>query len=90
MSHEFKKYMHISPIQYLIERRIKECQSLLRTSSLSISEISETVGFSSQSYFSQIFKKTLGLTPLQYRQSNTNDEILHQNDHDNFLIQSIE
>ncbi len=90
MSHEFKKYMHISPIQYLIERRIKECQSLLRTSSLSISEISEAVGFSSQSYFAQIFKKTLGLTPLQYRQSNTNDEILHQNDHDNFLIQSIE
>ncbi len=73
MAHEFKKYMHISPIQYLIKRRIKECQSLLKTSSLSVSEISEAVGFSSQSYFSQIFKKEIGMTPLEYRQSNTQD-----------------
>lgn len=74
MAHEFKKYMHISPIQYLIERRIKECQSLLNTSSLSISEISEAVGFSSQSYFAQIFKKTIGMTPLQYRQNNIHEK----------------
>lgn len=73
MAHEFKKYMHISPIQYLINRRIQECQSLLKTSSLSVSEISEAVGFSSQSYFSQIFKKTLGMTPLQYRQNNVQE-----------------
>ncbi|MDE6953456.1 MAG: AraC family transcriptional regulator [Erysipelotrichales bacterium] len=73
MAHEFKKYMHISPIQYLIKRRIEECQSLLKTSSLSVSEISEAVGFSSQSYFSQIFKKEIGMTPLEYRQSNTQD-----------------
>ena len=73
MAHEFKKYMHISPIQYLIKRRIKECQSLLKTSSLSVSEISEAVGFSSQSYISQIFKKEIGMTPLEYRQSNTQD-----------------
>ena len=74
MAHEFKKYMNISPIQYLIDRRIEECQSLLKTSSLSIAEISETVGFSSQSYFSQIFKKTIGMTPLQYRQNSTQED----------------
>lgn len=73
MAHEFKKYMHISPIQYLIKRRIEECQSLLKTSSLSVSEISEAVGFSSQSYFSQIFKKEIGMTPLEYRQSHIQD-----------------
>lgn len=67
MAYEFKKYMGISPINYLIERRIKECKSLLRTTSLSIAEISETVGFSSQSYFSQMFKKNTNMTPKQFR-----------------------
>lgn len=67
MAHEFKKNMGMSPINYLIERRIKECKSLLKTTSLSIAEISETVGFSSQSYFSQIFKRTTNMTPKQYR-----------------------
>ena len=67
MAHEFKKEMGISPINYLIERRIRECKSLLTTTSLSISEISETVGFSSQSYFSQIFKKATGMTPKKSR-----------------------
>lgn len=67
MAHEFKKYMNISPINYLIERRIKECKSLLETTSLSIAEISETVGFSSQSYFSQMFKKNTGVSPKEYR-----------------------
>lgn len=67
MAHEFKKNMGMSPINYLIERRIKECKSLLKTTSLSIAEISETIGFSSQSYFSQIFKKNTDMTPKQYR-----------------------
>lgn len=68
MAHEFKKNIGVSPINYLIERRLQECKSLLTTTSLSIAEISETVGFSSQSYFSQIFKKNMDMTPLQYRQ----------------------
>ncbi|MEG0277509.1 MAG: AraC family transcriptional regulator [Coprobacillus sp.] len=81
LAHEFKKNMGISPINYLIERRIKECKSLLRTTSLSIAEISEAVGFSSQSYFSQIFKKNTQLSPKQYRDNhlevvNESNEIL--------------
>lgn len=74
MAHEFKNNIGISPINYLIERRIKECKSLLTTTSLSIAEISETVGFSSQSYFSQIFKKNTNMTPKQYR-----DESIYNN-----------
>lgn len=75
MAHEFKKNMNISPINYLIERRIKECKSLLETTSLSISEISETVGFSSQSYFSQMFKRNTGMTPKEYRDMDTKKEV---------------
>ena len=34
---------------------------------LSIQEISEKVGFNSQSYFTKIFKKYIGVTPITYR-----------------------
>lgn len=74
MAHEFKKHMGISPINYLIERRIKECKSLLATTSLSIAEISETVGFSSQSYFAQMFKKNTNMSPKQYRDMHLFDD----------------
>ncbi|MGB4984250.1 MAG: AraC family transcriptional regulator [Erysipelotrichaceae bacterium] len=70
--HEFKKYTKNSPINYLINRRIEECKTLLTTTSLSIIEISETLGFSSPSYFSQTFKKATNQSPYQYRISNLN------------------
>lgn len=65
--HAFKKYIGMSPINYVISKRIEEAQSLLETTSYSVSQISDLVGFSSQSYFSQIFKKTTGHTPFEIR-----------------------
>ncbi|GFI22926.1 bifunctional transcriptional activator/DNA repair enzyme AdaA [Lachnospiraceae bacterium] len=65
--HAFTKYIGISPITYLIQKRIQEGKSLLESTSYSISQISSTLGFSSQSYFSQAFKKVTGKTPNQYR-----------------------
>lgn len=67
--HAFKKALGISPINYLIERRIEESKNLLQTTFLSIGEISGILGFSSQSYFSQSFKRTTGQTPNEYRKS---------------------
>lgn len=67
--HTFKKYKGISPINFLIEKRILEAKSLLETTNYSIAQISDIIGFSSQSYFSQIFRKETGLTPLQYRKT---------------------
>ncbi len=67
MVHAFTKYIGISPITYLIQKRIQEGKSLLESTSYSISEISTILGFSSQSYFSQAFKKVTGKTPNQYR-----------------------
>lgn len=67
ISHLFKDALGISPINYLNSKRLSVCKTLLKTSSLSISEISETVGFSSQSYFTQTFKKFTNMTPNQYR-----------------------
>lgn len=65
--HAFSKYMGISPINYLIEKRVEESKNLLSSTNYSISQISDIIGFSSQSYFSQVFKREAGETPGEYR-----------------------
>lgn len=55
--------------QYLTEVRISHAKELLGTTALKISQISERVGFSDESYFSKVFKKTTGMTPMNYMKS---------------------
>lgn len=65
--HAFKQYKGVSPINYLISLRIKHAKELLETTNYSIAQISASSGFSSQSYFSQVFKKVTKKTPNEYR-----------------------
>lgn len=67
LSHVFRRSFGTSPIDYLIEKRISTAKFLLGTTKYSVGEISEIVGYNSPSYFSQIFKKRIGLTPRDYR-----------------------
>lgn len=67
LSHVFKESFGKSPIDYLIDKRIETAKTLLRTTEYSISKISELVGYNSQSYFSQLFKKRVDNTPSGYR-----------------------
>lgn len=69
MVHAFNKYIGYSPINYLIEKRISEGKRLLENSNDSIAQIASKIGFSSQSYFSQVFKKSTQMTPNEYRKS---------------------
>ena len=72
MVHIFTEEYGISPINYLIIRRIKEGQKLLKTTDHSLALISRTLGFSSPSYFSQVFKKHMQCSPLEYRKKSRN------------------
>lgn len=65
--HSFKKYLGISPINYLIEKRLEASRKLLENTDEPISKIAQLVGFSSQSYFSQYFKKSMHMSPKDYR-----------------------
>lgn len=65
--HTFAKYYDMSPINYLNEVRLRASKELLETTDLSISQVAESTGFSSQSYFSQSFRRSCGLTPSDYR-----------------------
>lgn len=69
LSHEFSREYKISPINYLIRKRIEESKALLTSTDHSIAEISGILGFSSPSYFSQTFRRLSGSTPAQYRRS---------------------
>ena len=69
--HLFTKEMGISPINYLINKRIDESKNLLVTTNYSIRDISSIVGFSNSSYFSQMFKKIAGISPKDFRLNNS-------------------
>ncbi|WP_195964461.1 AraC family transcriptional regulator [Clostridium cuniculi] len=69
--HPFTKQMGISPINYLINRRIEESKNLLTTTNYTIRDISTIVGFSNSSYFSQMFKKFTGYSPRMYKNKYT-------------------
>ena len=69
LSHAFKRTYGVSPINYIIEKRIDESKYLLAETDLSLSQIAQLLGFSSLSYFSQVFRRTQGVSPKEYRQS---------------------
>lgn len=69
LAHTFKQEYGVSPINYLITRRIVESKYLLAETDLSLSQIAQLLGFSSPSYFSQAFRKTQGVSPIDYRKS---------------------
>lgn len=63
----FKRMTGMTIFQYLLEYRITKSREFLADPSLSIAEIAQNTGFSSQSYFTSCFKKVFGCTPNKYR-----------------------
>ncbi|MDQ0493756.1 response regulator transcription factor [Paenibacillus brasilensis] len=53
--------------EYLNKIRVEKAAELLRSGTMSISDISTTVGYSDPSYFTKVFKKMTGYSPSQYR-----------------------
>jgi AraC-like DNA-binding protein len=64
----FKKYTGFSPKEYQIELRLKKARQLLQYSSLSVKEVGFNIGFNSPYHFSKLFKKRMGVSPLEYRE----------------------
>ncbi len=67
LAHNFTRECGTSPINYLLSCRIRESLYLLEETSMSLSDIAGTLGFSSPSYFSQSFRRIQGISPMQYR-----------------------
>lgn len=69
--HTFTEKFGISPYQYLLNIRISKASFLLSQTDISISEISHSVGYEDQFYFSRLFKKHTGKSPTQFRKKST-------------------
>jgi signal transduction histidine kinase/DNA-binding LacI/PurR family transcriptional regulator/AraC-like DNA-binding protein len=63
----FSQETGLSLVAYLNRYRILQAKHLLEKSGLRIGDISQEVGFSSQSYFSRIFERQVGMSPSDYR-----------------------
>lgn len=69
LSRQFKKEVGTTLGSYIADMRTKKAAELLKTTQLSISEISMYVGYSDSNYFVKVFKKRYGMTPSAYRLS---------------------
>ena len=63
----FQKYLHTSPINYLVNYRLKQAARLLVTTENSISVIAQNTGFENTGYFCRKFKELFHKTPGEYR-----------------------
>lgn len=62
-----RKEMRMSPSEYLIKFRVQKALSMLRESTLPISEIGSAVGFPDNSYFSKVIRKAVNMSPAMFR-----------------------
>ena len=63
----FKRSMHVTVRQYIIQKRIDRAKELLRSRELSMVEVSLQCGFSNQSHFTNVFRQLTQTTPNAYR-----------------------
>ncbi len=68
LSRVFKKETGYTFTDYLMYYRVKRAAELLRSGTLRIAEVADLVGYGDQRYFSQIFKRIVGLTPTQFKE----------------------
>lgn len=69
VSKKFKKELGFNLNEFIMSRKLEEAKSLLAFTDKPLSEISEYLCFSSQSYFQNVFKKKYHVTPCEYRKS---------------------
>lgn len=67
----FKRYNGLTPMQYILNLRITNAKTLLRTTTYSVAEVAAIVGYDNPLYFSRLFKKQTGLPPSEFRNNET-------------------
>ena len=69
----FRRYLHDTPVHYLVKYRLQEAAKLLATTEKKITVISGETGFENMDYFCKTFKKYYGRTPTEYRRKKQMD-----------------
>jgi len=68
---KFRKELHLTPSEYIIRCRVERAKQQLLEASLPISQIADNCGFENVYYFSNAFKKRVGLSPSEFRKQFT-------------------
>jgi len=68
---QFTALFGITAFNYMLNQRLNKARHLLSSTSLTVKEISETVGYENPLYFSRVFTTHVGMAPSQYRSSNS-------------------
>lgn len=68
LSHVFKNYMGVPPMQYVTSQKMAHAKKLLYETDLSASAVGELCGYKDHSLFFKTFKKIVGVTPLVFRE----------------------
>ena len=63
----FKKYYDCTITEYIQQRRMSQAEYLLTNTNLTIGQIAQTVGYSTSSRFAELFRKSTGLLPGEFR-----------------------
>ncbi|MDE6167460.1 MAG: AraC family transcriptional regulator [Acetatifactor sp.] len=69
LTRSFKKRFSMTVSDYILQRRMTLAGELLRDNKLTITMVSDCVGFGNYSYFTEQFKKYYGMTPREYQNS---------------------
>ena len=86
----FKKTYNMTPYQYFAKKRLELAASMLLNSNLQVKEIAEILNYSDQPYFSNAFKKIMGVSPDKYRKMNTSFNLTKSNINNKFLMEQAE
>lgn len=65
----FYKETQYAPITYFLHLKMKRACQLLKNTQLKINQISFKLGFEDSYYFSRLFKKTIGMSPKKFRET---------------------
>ena len=71
LSRLFRRYLNCSAYEYLTSYRLSKAKELLITAPrLEVQEVARRTGFADSSHFIAVFKKAVGVTPLEFRRLN--------------------
>ena len=73
----FKKYLGVSPLQYIITQKLKDARQMVLSTSDTIESIALSLHYENPQYFMRQFKKHFGMTPTEMRQHYANSLELH-------------
>lgn len=63
----FKRYNGLSPVEFIVHKRVQRAIELIRTTSMNMTDVAMACGFNNSTNFYKAFRKVTGRTPVSYR-----------------------